>query len=92
MGALLVLLGALNGPMHDLSDYYLFSVHMVQHLLLTLVFPPLLLLGMPGWLLAAARAPAGGAAGGAGADASGRGGRRLHGHASRYGTWRRTTT
>ena len=31
-----VLLVALNGPMHDLSDYYLFSVHMVQHLLLTL--------------------------------------------------------
>ena len=29
--------------MHDLSDYYLFSVHMVQHLLLTLVFPPLLI-------------------------------------------------
>jgi putative membrane protein len=37
--------------MHDLSDYYLFSVHMLQHLLLTLVFPPLLLLGTPGWLL-----------------------------------------
>jgi putative membrane protein len=50
-GSLLVLLGALNGPLHDLSDYYLFSVHMVQHLLLTLVFPPLLLLGTPGWLL-----------------------------------------
>ena len=49
--ALLVLLGALNGPMHDLSDYYLFSVHMVQHLLLTLLFPPLLILGTPGWLL-----------------------------------------
>jgi putative membrane protein len=51
-GSLLVLLGALNGPMHDLSDYYLFSVHMVQHLLLTLLFPPLLLLGLPGWLVA----------------------------------------
>jgi len=49
--ALLVLLGSLNGPVHDLSDYYLFSVHMLQHLLLTLVFPPLLLLGIPGWLL-----------------------------------------
>lgn len=48
---LLVLLVSLNGPMHDLSDYYLFSVHMVQHLLLTLVFPPLLLWGTPGWLL-----------------------------------------
>src|SRR3954470_4390829 len=49
--ALLVLLLSLNGPLHDLSDYYLFSVHMVQHLVLTLLFPPLLLLGMPGWLL-----------------------------------------
>ena len=49
--ALLILLLSLNGPVHDLSDYYLFSVHMVQHLVLTLVFPPLLLGGMPGWLL-----------------------------------------
>ena len=49
--ALLVLLVSLNGPVHDLSDYYLFSVHMVQHLVLTLVFPPLFLAGLPGWLL-----------------------------------------
>ena len=48
---LLVLLFALNGPMHDLSDYYLFSAHMVQHLLLTLLLPPLLIAGTPGWLL-----------------------------------------
>ena len=52
VAALVVLLGALNGPVHDLSDYYLFSVHMAQHLLLTLLFPPLLILGLPGWLLA----------------------------------------
>jgi putative membrane protein len=50
-GSLLLLLGALNGPVHDLSDYYLFSVHMAQHLALTLMFPPLLLLGLPGWLV-----------------------------------------
>jgi putative membrane protein len=49
--SLLILLGSLNGPIHDLSDYYLFSVHMAQHLLLTLVFPPLLILGLPGWLV-----------------------------------------
>src|SRR5438034_7018214 len=36
---------ALNGPLHNLSDSYLFSAHMVQHLVLTLVFPPLLLYG-----------------------------------------------
>jgi len=49
--ALVVLLVSLNGPVHDLSDYYLFSVHMMQHLVLTLLFPPLLLAGLPGWLL-----------------------------------------
>jgi putative membrane protein len=46
-GALLVLGLALNGPLHNLSDSYLFSAHMVQHLVLTLVFPPLLLYGTP---------------------------------------------
>jgi putative membrane protein len=47
----LILVAALNGPIHDLSDYYLFAAHMFQHLLLTLVVPPLLLAGTPGWLL-----------------------------------------
>ena len=42
---------ALNGPLHDLSDYYLFSAHMVQHLLLSLVVAPLLIAGTPGWML-----------------------------------------
>ena len=46
-GALLVLFLALNGPLHNLSDNYLFSAHMAQHLVLTLVFPPLLLYGTP---------------------------------------------
>src|SRR6266480_8125462 len=46
-GALVVLFVALNGPLHNLSDSYLFSAHMGQHLLLTLVFPPLLLYGTP---------------------------------------------
>src|SRR5207247_4055799 len=46
----LVVLVALNGPLHDLSDSYLFSAHMVQHLLLTLVVPPLLLTGTPAWM------------------------------------------
>jgi putative membrane protein len=47
---LLALLAALNGPLHDLSDWYLFSAHMVQHLVLTLVVPPLLLTGTPTWM------------------------------------------
>ena len=46
-GALAVLFVALNGPLHNLSDTYLFSAHMAQHLVLTLVFPPLLLYGSP---------------------------------------------
>jgi putative membrane protein len=50
-GSLVVALIALNGPIHDLSDRYLFSAHMVQHLLLTLVLPPLLLGGTPSWLV-----------------------------------------
>jgi putative membrane protein len=50
-GFLLVLLGALTGPVHDLSDYYLFSAHMVQHMLLIFAMPPLLLHGVPGWMV-----------------------------------------
>ena len=46
-GALVVLFFALNGPLHNLSDGYLFSAHMAQHLVLTLLFPPLLLYGTP---------------------------------------------
>jgi putative membrane protein len=49
--ALLVVFASLNGPLHDLSDTYLFSAHMVQHLLLTMLFPPLLIAGVPGWML-----------------------------------------
>src|SRR5712691_71175 len=48
---LALLLGSLTGPLHDLSDYYLFSAHMVQHLLLAFAMPPLLLYGTPGWML-----------------------------------------
>jgi putative membrane protein len=57
LGALAALLLALNGPLHDLSDWYLFSAHMVQHLVLTLVVPPLLLNGLPGWMVDALLAP-----------------------------------
>jgi len=41
---------AADWPVHDLSEKYLYSVHMTQHLLMTLVAPPLLLLGTPAWL------------------------------------------
>lgn len=51
VAGLLVIFASLNGPIHDLSDGFLFSGHMVQHLLLTLLMPPLLILGTPGWML-----------------------------------------
>jgi len=46
LGVLTVLL-ALVSPLDILSDEYLFSAHMIQHLLLVLVAPPLLLIGLP---------------------------------------------
>ena len=42
---------ALVSPLDEIGDQYLFIAHMTQHLLLTLVMPPLLLLGTPGWLV-----------------------------------------
>lgn len=51
VGAMGVILGSLNGPLHHLSDNYLFSAHMVQHLLLTLLMPYLFLWGLPPWLV-----------------------------------------
>lgn len=48
---LVAALGALNGPVHDLAEQSHFSVHMVQHLLLTLVVPPLLMAGTPAWMM-----------------------------------------
>ncbi|MCC7162654.1 MAG: cytochrome c oxidase assembly protein [Anaerolineae bacterium] len=47
---ILTLIVALITPLALISDVYLFSAHMLQHLLLTLVAPALLLLGTPGWL------------------------------------------
>lgn len=44
-------------PMHDIAEGYLFTVHMLQHMLFSLVGPPLLLLGLPRWLLRRLIAP-----------------------------------
>ena len=46
VAGVLSLLLALTGPLHDLSDYYLFTAHMAQHLVLMLIFPPLLLMSV----------------------------------------------
>ena len=46
MGVAVLWVGA-DWPVHELAEDYLFSVHMVQHTLFSLVAPPLLLLGLP---------------------------------------------
>jgi len=48
-GGVLALWVAADYPIHGLSEV-LFSVHMVQHLLLSLVAAPMMILGTPGWL------------------------------------------
>ncbi len=48
-GVLTVYLAA-GSPIHDISERYLLSMHMTQHMLLTLVAPPLLLAGIPTWV------------------------------------------
>ena len=41
---------ALGWPLHDIAERRLYSAHMVQHLVLALVAPPLLLIGTPPWM------------------------------------------
>ena len=41
---------AADWPVHELAEGSMYSVHMVQHFLLTLVAPPLLIMGTPAWL------------------------------------------
>ncbi len=48
---------ALVSPLDYLSDNYLLATHMVQHLMLILVAPPLWLTGLPDWLIDRALAP-----------------------------------
>lgn len=42
---------AADYPMHDIGERYLMSVHMTQHLLITLGVPGILLAGTPPWLM-----------------------------------------
>jgi putative membrane protein len=50
-GALLLMFFSLNGWLHDLSDSYLFSAHMIQHLVLAFVVAPLMIMGTTGEML-----------------------------------------
>ncbi len=49
-GALLIFVFA-EWPIHGIAEDYLFSVHMVQHTVFSLIATPLLLLGTPSWLV-----------------------------------------
>jgi cytochrome c oxidase assembly factor CtaG len=46
-----IALFALVSPLDELGDEYLFSAHMIQHLLFLFAASPLWLIGTPGWLI-----------------------------------------
>jgi len=50
LAAVGVLWASSDWPLHDIAEQYLYSVHMVQHLLITLVAAPLFLMATPEWL------------------------------------------
>ena len=49
LGCLTILVAA-DWPIHDLAERALYSVHMIQHIMFTLVAAPLLMIGTPAWL------------------------------------------
>lgn len=49
-GGLVAILAVSSWPFHDIGESALFTVHMVEHLVLALIVPGLLLLGTPRWL------------------------------------------
>jgi len=48
--AVFFLWGASDWPIHDISEEYLYSAHMLQHMMLSYFMPPLMLLAIPKWL------------------------------------------
>lgn len=57
LSGVLVLLLDLVSPLDVLGDQYLFSAHVVQHLLLAMAVPPLLIAGLPALRLPEVNAP-----------------------------------
>lgn len=51
VAAMVILLTASDWPIHDIGEGYLYSVHMLQHMMLSYFLPPLALLATPVWLL-----------------------------------------
>lgn len=50
IAAVLLLWVASDWPMHDISEEYLYSAHMLQHMILSYFVPPLVWLATPAWL------------------------------------------
>jgi putative membrane protein len=50
-GAMLLLFAASTWPVHQIAENYLYSVHMLQHMMLSYFMPPLVLLATPTWLM-----------------------------------------
>jgi putative membrane protein len=51
VGAILMLWVASDYPIHDIGEGYLYSAHMLQHMMLSYFLPPMVLLATPEWLL-----------------------------------------
>jgi putative membrane protein len=51
VGAMVMLWVASDWPMHDIGEEYLYSAHMLQHMMLSYFLPPLVLMATPEWLL-----------------------------------------
>ncbi len=51
VAAMAMLWVASDWPMHDISEEYLYSAHMLQHMMLSYFLPPLALLATPTWLM-----------------------------------------
>ena len=49
-GRAAILWVASDWPIHDIGEDYLYSVHMLQHMMLSYFMPPLVLLATPTWL------------------------------------------
>jgi putative membrane protein len=48
---LLIIYIAVGSPLDSIAELFLFSAHMVQHMLLIYIAPTLLIYGMPAWLI-----------------------------------------
>jgi putative membrane protein len=51
VAAITLLWVASDWPIHDIGEQYLYSAHMLQHMMLSYFMPPLALLATPEWLL-----------------------------------------